>query len=241
MTSLQQALSDAGYQTSEGRLREIAMQALYAHPRDPYARRRAIMAGIGDSAPLLRLLFERYVADATDRLVAAVRNDMLINQRTGRAQAETQWPHVRAAALDSGGHARSEAHRHIAPAADAAVGDRHELEARKARVPGVGAQTGDRESFEAQSTVVPGAGARAIAAVTSLSLLDTFRVNGQALGDVSPAEARLWAEARGRQARRDMRFIELITAGLPDGLPIRRYRRDDEAQAAWAMALTEVA
>jgi hypothetical protein len=72
-----------------------------------------------------------------------------------------------------------------------------------------------------------------------LSLLDTFRVNGQPLGDVTPAEARLWAQARGRQARRDARFVELVTAGLPDGLPIRRFRRDDEVAAAFSQALQE--
>lgn len=251
MTSLKQALQDAGYQTSEGVLREIAMQALYAYPTDPYGRRRAIMDGIGDSAPLLRLLFERHVAEATDRLVAAVRNDMLVNARTGRHRPEAQTAPARAAAVDSGNNRfDSEAQFHVGdPAADADAGDQDELEARKARVPGPEAGTGDQLACEARPVSVPGAGApeagapgagaRAVAAVVRLSLLDTFRVNGQPLGDVSAAEARLWAEARGRQARRDARFIELITAGLPDGMPIRRFRRDDEAQAAWAEALRE--
>jgi hypothetical protein len=244
VSTLREALRDAGYQASQDRLqdrlREIAMQSLVAHPTDPLRRRAAIMGAIGDDPDLLLLLFNRYVVDATDRLVATVRNDMIINARTGRPQAETHSHVARAVPFVSGDHAPAEARNDLVPADHTRAGDRSPDEIRASPVPAAGAQAGDRAPIEAQKTGVPGAGPRAVAAVVRLSLLDTFRVNGQPLGDVTPAEARLWAEARGRQARRDARFIELIIAGLPDGMPIRRFRRDDEAQAAFAQALQEV-
>jgi hypothetical protein len=264
VSTLREALHEAGYQTSQDRLqdrlREIAMQALVAHPTNPLKRRAAIMGAIGDDPDLLLLLFNRYVVDATDRLVATVRNDMVVNARTGRPQAETHSHVARAVPFVSGDRVEAETRPGTVPADDTRAGDhcrpdarevavsgvgaqardRQPVEAQKMGVPGAGAQAGDRAADEAHSILVPGAGARAVAAVVRLSLLDTFRINGQPLGDVTPAEARLWAEARGRQARRDARFIELIIAGLPDGMPIRRFRRDDEAQAAFAQALQEV-
>ena len=76
------------------------------------------------------------------------------------------------------------------------------------------------------------AGAAAIANVTRLSLLDTFKVNGQSIGDVTPVEANRWASSR----ERDARFVRLLTQNLPPDQPIKKYRTPDDAQALYAQA-----
>lgn len=74
------------------------------------------------------------------------------------------------------------------------------------------------------------------AAIVRKSLLDTFTINGRPIGDITPAEALAWAKSR----RRDVRFVELLTANLPPGDPIRRYRRADDTQAIYEQAQREV-
>lgn len=73
------------------------------------------------------------------------------------------------------------------------------------------------------------AGAEAVAKVARVSMLDTFRVNGQRIGDVTPREANEWAGSR----ERDARFVRALTANLPADVPIRRYRTPDEANAIY--------
>ena len=93
-----------------------------------------------------------------------------------------------------------------------------------------------RAETEAQPAVSPRApvnrapppavsGLRVAGAVAALSLLDTFKVNGQSIGDITPKEARAWAGAR----ERDARFVRALTANLPEDLPIRKFRDGVEA------------
>lgn len=72
----------------------------------------------------------------------------------------------------------------------------------------------------------------AVGNVTRLSLLDSFRINGQPIGDVTPREAMGWAGAR----ERDARFVRLLTANLPAEEPIRKYRTPDDAAELYARA-----
>lgn len=74
----------------------------------------------------------------------------------------------------------------------------------------------------------------AVAAVVRKSLLDTFQINGQPLGDVSAAVAKSWAMSR----RRDARFVELLTAGIheTDMRPLRAIVRPEEAENAMKQA-----
>lgn len=79
------------------------------------------------------------------------------------------------------------------------------------------------------------AGAAAVAAAARASILDTFRINGQAIGDVTPAEAAAWA----RSQRRDVRFVEALIANLPPTEPIRKWRKPEDAAALYAQAEAE--
>ncbi len=58
------------------------------------------------------------------------------------------------------------------------------------------------------------------------SLLDTFRVGGRAIGDVTPEVARKWAAAK----RVDAAFVDALTANLPPTEPIRKHRSADDTQ-----------
>ena len=97
-------------------------------------------------------------------------------------------------------------------------------------------ETGGQSNRGNQQLAAPrpsaAAGAAALANVTRLSLLDTFKVNGQPIGEVTSAEANAWAGSR----ERDARFVRLLTANLPPTEPIKKYRTADEANALYAQA-----
>lgn len=76
----------------------------------------------------------------------------------------------------------------------------------------------------------PTSGMAGLANVVKLSLLDTFKVNGQSIGDVTPTEANAWAASR----ERDARFVKVLTYNLPPNDPIRKYRRPDEVDVMYA-------
>jgi hypothetical protein len=67
------------------------------------------------------------------------------------------------------------------------------------------------------------------AEIYRLSLLETFTIDGSAIGDWQAGEARAWARRTGRHVR----FVELLTANMPADDPIRRWITPDEAAAAW--------
>lgn len=77
-------------------------------------------------------------------------------------------------------------------------------------------------------------GQDAAIAAARRTLLDTFLINGQPLGDVSAAVARSWGQARSREAR----FIGIITAGIAatDHRPIREMVTAEEADQAFKRA-----
>ena len=73
-------------------------------------------------------------------------------------------------------------------------------------------------------------GQLAVARVASLSILDTFIINGQPIGDVTSLEAIQWASAR----RRDAKFALMLASGLPQDDPIRKHRTAEEAERIYA-------
>ncbi|MBU8540860.1 hypothetical protein [Falsiroseomonas tokyonensis] len=70
------------------------------------------------------------------------------------------------------------------------------------------------------------AGAAAITAAVKRSLLDTFLVNGQPIGNLTPREADAWAASR----ERDARFVRRLTENLPPDQPIRAFRTAEDAE-----------
>jgi hypothetical protein len=86
-----------------------------------------------------------------------------------------------------------------------------------------------------QAAPKPPPAARAAAVlnkVARLSLLDTFKIDGRSVGDVTPAEAGRWASKR----ERDVRFVRALIANLPPDQPIRRHRTAEDAAALYAQA-----
>jgi hypothetical protein len=75
----------------------------------------------------------------------------------------------------------------------------------------------------------------ALAPVAAASLLDTFRINGRAVGDMTPEDAEKWAASK----ERDARFVRLLTQNLPPGRPIREFRSAEDAALLYAEAEKE--
>lgn len=106
-------------------------------------------------------------------------------------------------------------------------------EIRRRRTPRVEAGEPGQSATDNQSACArSSAGRAAVTAAIARSLLDTFLVNGRPIGDVSAGEARTWGKARRREAR----FVELLTAGITDDQPLRRWVTPEEAEAAMARA-----
>ncbi len=72
----------------------------------------------------------------------------------------------------------------------------------------------------------------AITGVVQASLLDSFKVNGQSIGDVTAREAMAWAGSR----ERDARFVRMLTENLPQDQPIRKFRTPEEAASIYSKA-----
>jgi hypothetical protein len=70
------------------------------------------------------------------------------------------------------------------------------------------------------------------AAVARLSMLDTFKINGQPIGDCTAKEANAWATSR----ERDARFVRMLTENLPPDQPIRKFRRPEDADQFYVKA-----
>lgn len=75
----------------------------------------------------------------------------------------------------------------------------------------------------------------ALAAVATVSLLETFRINGQPLGDVTVEQARAWSKRR----KRDVVFVEMLTANLPGHDTIRRWRTPEDARRIYEEATAD--
>lgn len=68
--------------------------------------------------------------------------------------------------------------------------------------------------------------------VARLSILRTFRINGQALADVTGAEARAWL----KNHQRDGRFVALVTYQVPDEIKVGAIVPEDEADKMFKLA-----
>lgn len=68
--------------------------------------------------------------------------------------------------------------------------------------------------------------------VARLSILRTFKINGQALADVTGAEARAWLKSH----QRDGRFVALVSYQVPDEIKIGTLVPEDEADKLFKLA-----
>lgn len=109
---------------------------------------------------------------------------------------------------------------------------RQETPRREPGLRGAGLGQPDGQRPHARPSPISAAAINAVSGAAAASLLDTFRVNGQPLGDVTAREASKWAGARARDAR----FVRLMAENLPPDDPIRKWRTAEDATAAYALA-----
>lgn len=212
-TALAEALETAGYLTPADRLRRAAIIAVHASPGWD-GRKDALYAHVRHDAELLWELFAAYRAPAVHALLTRAAAEIHESERPPETEDEPSAPGL--ALRES--HPATARRANDNPSSDG--GGLTRPDGHKLRAPPV------------RST----AGMEAVSAVARLSLLDTFKVNGQAIGDLTPGEALRWAGSR----ERDARFVRLLAGNLPPDAPIRRWRTGDEAQAAYDAAAREL-
>ena len=217
------ALPDSG-----ARLERITDAAIREHA--PSLRRAAdkvertiraeggMMIELLDQAQFTRALVEKYTARRAHRIKVSLKGNgagqlMTDNHARGARPDE----HSNAAAAAGGGHGGVDAQPRCAPATNTAPGGAaHDRANRRvtptATLPGHARRTGAAMG-----------GARA---ATRRALLDTIRVNGQPLRDVTAGEALGYAE----KARRDAGLIERICTGLKEKEPVGAQIDDEEAE-----------
>ncbi|MBR0668262.1 hypothetical protein GXW71_28175 [Roseomonas hellenica] len=76
------------------------------------------------------------------------------------------------------------------------------------------------------------AGASAVAHIHLASLLDTFKIKGKPIGDLTARQAAEWADTR----ERDTRFVRMLVQNLPPDDPIRKWRTADQAREMFVEA-----
>lgn len=195
-------------ETQKRRLAKMATQALKSSPRSWDGAKDAFFKLIRSDADLLWELFAPYRAQAIQPLLTYAASEL--------RELERAQDNVRAPAKS--GHAADDGQMNIA---------RHE---------GKGGGGHGNDDSHKRTANPSRSGMDAVAAVTRLSLLDTFKVNGMPIGDATAAEAIQWA----RSQQRNVRFVQLLTANLPRDQPIRNYRKGDEVQAIYEQASQEV-
>jgi hypothetical protein len=213
-TTLAQAFQDAGFVPAAERLREAALRALASSPRSWDGAKDALYNAVRSDAALLWELFAPYRSQAAQSLLSGIAAEMRESERARQHLADPSAP----------GHKDDDDRVTIARRAEMQNSS------------GWGPSTCGDQRPSAPSARGR-AGMEAVAAVTRLSLLDTFRVNGQPIGKVTSIEAMKWAGAR----ERDARFVRLLTANLPPNRPIGEFRTPEDTQAIYELAVRETA
>lgn len=197
------------------RLLEVAMQTVREWPRNWDGAKQALYAAVKDDPALLWAMFEPW------RLVAAQR---LLTEAAAKLREQEKM------ALDR----NLVETRRSARTADRPTSSTTPNQPTAANDRPRDAM-GPKEHDDHARVAHPHSGMDAVAKVARLSMLDTFRINGQAIGDCTAKEARGWAGSR----ERDARFVRMLTANLPDDEPIRKYRDATEADSLYERALKD--
>ena len=236
MTAMAMALRAAGVTYNPDRLGDWALDAWAKYPG-------AVMGGARRD-----YIVERLRGEATYELVQQFQPALLaqcISQLLARTEREIRDARpVRDTAVTrlGGGHCGGENHRTFAPTAPSQnrasaekpasgagqkLRENHRNHAR-ANIPGGHSESGSPIAHAPRASAAAGLGAAA--AAYSRSLLETFKIDGRALGAVTPAEAREWATKGLRGAQRTHKFILELTLSLPPDDPIGRWVSPETAQ-----------
>jgi hypothetical protein len=188
---------------ARARLKEVALNAVRQNPRNWDGARDALFREVRGDAALLWELFAPFRNDAAQMVLTAAASEMRHEELARQGQ--------RGAGHQNGGD-RTFTARPPRNAPATGPGD--------AGHPPNGGQ-------------FPFAGIAAVTTAARRSLLETFMVNGQPIGQVTTREAIAWAGAR----RRDARFVERLTENLPMDAPIGRFRTAEEAERLYDEAV----
>jgi len=203
MSQLKAAFLRAGYESPQDRLRALAIMAMSANASSNERVKEVIIEAVRHDLDLTWALFEDYAKMAAGKYLIALQHAMRQAEKArgeaGQSNYETQ--EAVAPAARGGGHQAGSANQ-----------DYHAPSPRSAPI--------TPEQREAKKRT---------AEIYRLSLLETFTIDGRAIGDWQAGEARAWARRTGRHVR----FVELLTANMPADDPIRRWITPDEAAAAW--------
>lgn len=205
MNIMSDAFRAAGYRSADDRLMDAAKEALKAHPvnyDDAYA---VFRTAVCRDAELTWALFDRF-EEAAIRPILARASHEIHQARRAAMEGDAGPADLR----------QPDGPRPASSTRSASAGSGG------GRLPAV---DHDAAAPSAESIAARGA---AITAAAARSLLDTFMVNGRPIGDVSAGEAKSWA----RNRKVEWRFVELITAGVMDNQPLRRWVTPEEADAA---------
>ncbi len=194
--------------TPEKRFKTLCREAVRATPKDAVAVRNAIWELSKNDLELLHQLYAPYRQQALE----------LALKEAAAGERLTKILGVKGPDRSGGGHKEYENHAIIATPAPHPHGFTYDIPSRVT----------PRPAYKPPSA----ASLAAITGVVQASLLDSFKVNGQSIGDVTASEAMKWAGSR----ERDARFVRMLTEGLPQDRPIRKYRTAEEAAALYAKA-----
>lgn len=208
MSALAEALTASGYIPAGDKLQAAARRAVQENPRNWDAAKETLCALVRPDPEMVWAMLAPYKSQAAQ---------LLLTQAAATLRAE-QKPHVVADTRSGAGHRPDGAQCMVARTATASRSE--------------GGHPGSVNRDCSAPIASAAKGAVAVMAVARLSLLDTFKVNGQSIGDLTSAEAVRWAGSR----ERDARFVRMLTANLPPDQPIKKYRTGDEAAAIYAQA-----
>lgn len=238
MSALGHKLAAAGFATSAQRA-AAAADAVVAGSGDFAAKVESFYAALADDPAALLHIFEHWRTDAARPWLAAAAERQRQAGVNGRlSPTKSVPPHQSPPA----GQARFGTHRGNAGSAGTpsqpagqSTDDTQTPNAGDAATPSSGQSPVD---------IQPGAAARPAARpddtaglrrVARLSRLETFTVNGQPIGRLTPREALGWAGAR----ERDARFVRLLCANLPPDSSIAAFRTPEDADRLWDLAAKE--
>lgn len=228
-TAIASAFVRAGYKPDAVRLRDVVVAAFAANPNrrnNPGhwdAARDAIFDAVRDDAGLLWELFELYRADAVRRIMTKIAAEMHAAKADGGRVAADN--HVQDAPASR---------PHAQPAASQPrSGETGPIQARQ---PSSARPASPALSPEEKHDLTQKAREK-VAETVRLSMLDTFKIDGQPIGDMNPGVVRSWAADRGREAL----YVKILTSGMPAVGKVRDYAKPEDADAAWKRAQEEVA
>ena len=201
-------------ESPSSRLDAICRQAVRNNPGNFYLAKQHVINAVRGDAELLLELFAPFREMALQRALSAA---VAADRHVAPAVAHDAAKPVAASGSGLFGHANPGS-----LARPTAASPNRPISFPRHPTPAV------RPTYRAPSPAAMGA----VVATVRRSLLDTFVINGQPIGDVTAREASAWASSK----ERDSKFVRLLVENLPPDQPIRKYRTDDDAASLYAKA-----